>query len=142
MTKKRTEHELYSGKRLKQFRRKLNWTRDDLEFEADGEVTSRTIGDWERRGIPATVKIKKLEAVCKALNLRNGLEDLEKVETEYLESLTLDIVQERLEAAADDMKAHEIVKIVEFIDKRQEADPDPDDTGKTKDDLFKPIKRP
>lgn len=124
-TKKRTEHEIYSGKRLKRFRRKRNWTRDDLEFETSGEVTARTIFNWETQSIPANVKKEKLEAVCKALTIT--LEDLEKVETEYLQSLTLDIVQERLEqAAAEDMKANEIVKIVEFINKRQEAEPEGD----------------
>ena len=121
-TKKVTEHELYSGKRLKRFRRKKNWTRYDLEFELAGEVTERTLGNWERRGIPANVQIKKLEAVAKALGLPRGLEDLEKVETDYLNELTLDIVQERLETGSDDMKANEIVKIVEFVDKRKESE--------------------
>lgn len=122
-TKKRTQHEIYSGKRLKRFRRKLNWTRDDLEFETGGEVTARTLFNWEKYGIPVNVQTKKLEVVCKALNIT--LEDVEKVETEYLQALTLDVVQERLEqAAAEDMKANEIVKIVEFINKRQEAEPE------------------
>lgn len=123
-TKKRakTKHEIYSGNRLKQFRRKRNWTRDDLEIESAGEITARTIFNWENEGIPANVQKKKIEAVCNALGIT--LEDLEKIETEYLQELTLDIVQERLEkAAAEDMKANEIVKIVEFINKRQEAEP-------------------
>ena len=124
-TKKRskTKHEIYSGKRLKRFRRQRNWTRDDLEFECAGEVTARTLFNWEKDGIPANVQKSKLEKVCKALTIT--LEDLEKVESEYLQSLTLDIVQERLEnAAAADMKANEIVKIVEFINKRQEDEPE------------------
>ena len=50
-------------------------------------------------------------------------EDLEKVEIGYLESLTLEVVQERLENAAGDMKANEIGKIFEFINKRQETEP-------------------
>jgi len=127
MRKKRTEHEFYSGKRLKRHRRKLNWTRDDLEFETSGEVTARTIFNWETYGIPANVQIKKLEIVAKALQLPKGLEDLEKVETEYLNDLTLEIVQERLETAADEMKGNEIVKIFEFITKRQDDTPDDDD---------------
>ena len=135
--KKRTEHELYSGKRLKRFRRKSNLTRDDLEFEVAGEVTARTIGNWERLGIPATVEIKKLQAVCKALNIT--LEDLEKVETDYLQALTLDIVQERLETAADEMKANEITRIFEFINKRREAEPDPDDTTEQPYDPLKDL---
>ena len=123
--KKQTKkHEIYSGKRRKHFRRKNNWTRDDLEFECAGEVTARTLFNWEKQGIPENVQKSKLEAVCKALRIT--LEDLEKVESEYLQALTLNIVQERLEkAAAEDMKANEIVKIVEFIHKRQEAEPDP-----------------
>lgn len=137
MPKKRAEHELYSGKRLKRFRRKLNWTRDDLEFEAAGAVTARTIGNWERQGIPATVEIKKLEAVAKALQLPRGLEDLEKVELNYISDLTLDIVQDRLETAADDMKAREIAKIFEFIDKRRESEPDADEETK---EVYDPLK--
>lgn len=137
-TKKRskTKHEIYSGKRLKRFRRQRNWTRDDLEFECAGEVTARTLFNWEKDGIPANVQKSKLEAVCKALTIT--LEDLEKVESEYLQSLTLDIVQDRLEnAAAEDMKATEIVKIVEFINKRQEAEPEPEaeDTAEGYDPL-------
>ena len=89
----------------KRFRRKRGLTRYDLEFDTDGAVTERTLGNWERRGIPANVQIKKLEAVAKALELPRGLEDLEKVETDYLDELTLDIVQERLEQGSDDMKA-------------------------------------
>lgn len=125
MAKKRTEHELYSGKRLKRFRRKQNWTRDDLEFEAGGEVTARTIANWELKGIPVNVQVDKLKAICKALRIT--LEDLEYVETSYLQSLTLDVVQERLETAADDMKAHEIAKIFDFINKRQEEEPEGDE---------------
>lgn len=125
---KRTNHEYYSGKRLKRFRRKKNWTREDLEYECDGEVTARTILSWENNGIPVNVQKKKLEAVCNALEIT--LEDLEKVETDYLQALTLDIVQERLEnAAAEDMKANEIVKIVEFINKRQESEPEAETEG-------------
>ena len=124
-TKKRSaKHENYSGKRLKQFRRKRNWTRDDVEFETAGEVTARTLFNWEKEGIPANVQKKKLEAVCKALEIT--LEDLEKVEIGYLESLTLEVVQERLENAAGDMKAQEIGKIFEFINKRQEDEPEPE----------------
>lgn len=122
MAKTRTEHELYSGKRLKRFRRKKNWTRDDLEFEVEGEVTARTIANWELKGIPVNVQPRKLKAICKALAIT--VEDLEKVETEYLQALTLDVVQERLETAADDMKAHEIAKMFEFINKRQEEEPE------------------
>lgn len=119
------KHELYSGKRLKQFRRKRNWTREDLECECDGEVTARTLFNWEKDGIPANVQKKKIDAVCNALGIT--IEKLEKVETEYLQELTLDIVQERLEkVAAEDMKPNEIVKIVEFINKRQEAEPEPE----------------
>ena len=136
-TNKRTEHEFYSGKRLKRFRRKKNWTRDDVEFETAGEITARTLFSWETYGIPAKVPGKKLEAVCKALEIT--LEDLEKVETEYLQALTLDVVQERLEqvSAAEDMKANEIVKIVEFINKRQESEPEPEteSTAETYDPL-------
>ena len=121
--KRTTEHAIYSGKRLKRFRRKRNWTRGDLEFETAGDVTARTIFNWETHGIPENVQKKKLEAICKALTIT--LEDLEKVETEYLRSLTLDVVQDRLEtASAEDMKANEIVKIVEFINKRQEVEPE------------------
>ena len=124
MRKKRTEHELYSGKRLKRHRRKLNWTRDDLHFETGGEVTVQTIFNWETYGIPANVQIKKLKIVAKALQLPKGLEDLENVEIDYLNDLTLDIVQDRLETAAEDVQAREIVKIFEFIQKRQDAEPD------------------
>lgn len=136
MAKKRTEHEIYSGKRLKRFRRRQNWTRDDLEYEAAGVVSARTIFNWETHGIPGNVQKKKLEAVCKALTIK--LEDLEKVETEYLRSLTMDVVQERLEAAAaEDMKANEIVKIVEFINKREEAEPD---TESEDTEVYDPLK--
>ena len=136
-TRKRTEHELYSGKRLKRFRRKLNWTRDDLEFEVGGEVTAQTIANWERHGIPVNVQIKKLKAVCKALQLK-GLEDLEKVELDYLSELTLDVVQDRLETAADDMTANEIGKIFEFIDKRRESEPE--DASEPDDSPYDPLK--
>lgn len=139
MANKRTEHELYCGKRLKQHRRKLNFTRDDLEFETAGEVSARTIWRWERQGIPVNVQIKKLEAVCKALQLRNGLEDLEKVEPDYLNSLTLDIVQNRLETGADEIKANEIVKIFEFVSKRQDEEPDADDPTKAPYDPLKDL---
>jgi transcriptional regulator with XRE-family HTH domain len=132
-TQKRTEHEIYSGKRLKRFRRKRNWTRDDLEYETVGEVTVSTLLRWETHGIPVNVNIKKLEQVCKALEIT--LEDLEKVETEYLQALTLDIVQERLETAADDMKGNEIVKIFEFIDKRKESEPETESDAQTYDPL-------
>ena len=124
--RKSTEHELYSGQRLKKFRRKLNYTRDDVEFETGGQVSVRTLARWERHGIPENVQIKKLLAVCKALQLPNLLEDIEKVETAYLQSLTLDVVQERLETAADDMRANEIVKIIEFVNNREESEPDSD----------------
>ena len=134
-TKKRTEHEIYSGKRLKRFRRKRNWTRDDLEFETGGEVSARTLIRWEKDGIPAHIQIKKLESVCKALNIT--LEDLEKVEIGYLESLTLDVVQERLENAAEDMKAQEIGKIFEFIQKQE---PDASDTTDVDADVYDPLK--
>lgn len=134
-TKQRTEHEFYSGKRLKRFRRKLNWTLDDLEFESGGVVTARTLGSWERQGIPVSVNITKLAAVAKALQLPRGLEDLEKVETAYLQELTLDIVQDRLETAADDVKAAEIVRIFEFIDKRKDAEGGDEPDAQTYDPL-------
>ena len=135
-TKKRSKkHEFYSGKRLRQFRRKNNWTRDDLEFECAGEVTARTLFNWEKDGIPANVQKQKLEAVCKALSIT--LEDLEKVEIGYLESLTLDVVQERLENAAEDMKAQEIGKIFEFLNKQE---PDASDTTDVGADVYDPLK--
>lgn len=137
MAKKRTEHEIYSGKRLKYLRRKLNLTRDDVEFETAGEVTARTIFSWETHGIPEKVQIKKLERVCKVLQC--GLEDLERVETDYLNSLTLDIVQNRLETGADEIKANEIVKIFEFVSKRQDEEPDADDPTKAPYDPLKDL---
>ena len=139
-TKKSKEHELYSGKRLKRFRRKKGLTRYDLEFDTDGAVTERTLGNWERRGIPANVQIKKLEAVAKALELPRGLEDLEKVETDYLDELTLDIVQERLEQGSDDMKANEIVKIVEFVGKRKESEGDAATDAEPEEAPYDPLK--
>lgn len=57
-TKKSAKHEIYSGKRLKRFRRKRNWTRDDLVFETAGAVTVQTIFNWEKDGIPVNVQKK------------------------------------------------------------------------------------
>ena len=129
------KNDIYSGQRLKRFRRQRNWTRDDLEFECAGEVTVRTIFNWEKDGIPENVQKKKLLAVCNALSIT--LEDLEYVEIGYLESLTLEVVQERLETAAGDMKAHEIAKIFDFIEK-QEPDSDASDetTGQSLEDYM------
>lgn len=131
------KHEIYSGKRLKHLRRKANLTRDDLEFETAGEVTAKTIFNYEKHGIPANVQRKKLESVCGALKCK--LEDLEKVETEYLNSLTLDIVQNRLETGADEIKPNEIVKIFEFVSKRRDAEPDADEATKAPYDPLKDL---
>ena len=138
-TKKRTEHEFYCGKRLKRFRRKRNWTLDDLEFEVGGIVTARTLGSWEKQGIPASVNITKLAAVAKALELPRGLEDLERVETAYLQELTRDILQDRLELAADDVKAAEIVRIFEFIDKCKDAEGGDDESDAAPYDPLKDL---
>ena len=133
--KRSKKNDIYSGKRLKRFRRQRNWTRDDLEFECAGEVTARTIFNWEKDGIPENVQKKKILAVCKALSIT--LEDLEHVEIGYLESLTLEVVQERLETAAGDMKAHEIGKIFEFIEKQEsESDASDETTGQSLEDYM------
>ena len=132
------KHELYCANRLKMFRRRSEMTREDLVCESDNAVSVSTLHRWESNGIPANVNLKQLQCICDALRLSNGLEALEKVGNAYLKGLTLDIVQERLEAAAEDMKAREIIKIVEFIDKQEESDEESEEHkgGQTKGDLF------
>lgn len=53
-------------------------------------------------------------------------EDLEHVKLEYLKDLSLDVVQNRLESSADEMHPREIKAFVEFIDKRESAEPEPE----------------
>ena len=133
------KHELYCGNRLRMFRRRSGMTREDLAYQSDKAVTASTLYRWESNGIPVNVNLKQLKCICDALQLSNGLEELEKVGNAYLKGLTLDIVQERLETAAEDMKAREIIKIVEFIEKQEESDEESKEHegGQTIGDLFK-----
>ena len=63
---------------------------------------------------------KKLTAACDALGI--GLEDLEKVRMGYLKNLTLDIVQDRLETSAAELKPREIKAFVDFMNTQEAED--------------------
>ena len=61
----RQDRDILAGERLKDFRKKMGWTRDDLAYAAC--VSVRTIFNYETLGIPKNWT--KLGRICAALGI-------------------------------------------------------------------------